>query len=282
MQPPRLHRPACATSVALCAESAFFQAVFNFLHFGDAGTVDEFTAKIMCVFKDFSTLSGLFVGYMPPAILLGAISCVALARGWGLCRLDRMPAWRVSKAATDWLLFSYSTLCSITLRLLHCVPIGGGGSYLFLTGATECFTGWQGALIVVVVVLFLLPLALFRFLHFHPLQSVMAAAAVSPMAAPSMESVSAAVESTGTVVLEPPPPSAADPNHQTTPAAVAGVADTFSNHVFIQCASAYRSECRAWTACMLLQLMIFSVLCTFITEVCRHHRRHHHHHHHQY
>jgi hypothetical protein len=82
------------------------------------------------------TTNGLLIGCILPVILLGAISCVALARGWRLCRLDRMPAWRVSRAATDWLLFSYSTLCSITLRLLHCVPIGGGGSYLFLNGAT--------------------------------------------------------------------------------------------------------------------------------------------------
>lgn len=60
----------------------------------------------------------------------------------------------------------YTTLTLAMMKLLHCVPLPGtapGTSWLFLDGTRACaYGGWQGGLVVVLVVLCAAPLALPR------------------------------------------------------------------------------------------------------------------------
>ncbi len=85
-------------------------------------------------------------------------------------------------ALTNICIYTYSSVLKAVFVLMHCVPIDGlDGTYLFEAAGTECYQGWQWALLPFLVALAALPLGILVWAMWKPHNVVPANAAKRAM-----------------------------------------------------------------------------------------------------
>jgi hypothetical protein len=240
----------------------------------------------ICPIRGLSTLGSVFLNYFIPMLLVGGVLIVAVLvaikrRYQSLPATDTVlyvelrdrslnhhpsavPAsdapstskFRLASALAQLVLFTYSNLTSTTATLLHCVPLEGASPsarYLFISADTQCFTSWQVLLVFVLAALVALPLGLLL-LGFRASKRDMQEATQSPQQPPLAASG-----------VKDDPIAATDISwfHRQINSIWSSAAVSVVRTVLT---SPYRMACRYWQSVMILQLLIFVLLSTFVTQ----------------